>query len=144
MSTWELVKQPGVGAALFLFTHILVLGFGYTAILPIFWYTRPSLGGYGFSPQLIALFLGFGGLCQALWLLLIFPPLQRRIGTGGVLRLGGWLWPISPALMPLWNYILKKRMMGLFWAGVPLLSLISTGASMSFSASLSSSHVAPC
>lgn len=135
MSTLELTRQPGVAFVLFMFTYVLLLGFGYTAILPTFWYTSPKLGGFGFSSAQISVFLGLGGGAQALWMLFVFSPLQRRVGTGGVLRLCAVVWPLSPVVYPLWHWVRKSEMTGLFWAGVPIFTVVFSGVAMSFSGS---------
>lgn len=40
-------------------------------------------------------------------MLFVFPPLQRRIGTGSLLRICAIAWPISFCSMPLMNALLR-------------------------------------
>jgi MFS family permease len=46
----EIVKAPGVRIVLFLYGHIMLLAYAFTAILPILLYTPVNLGGLGFGP----------------------------------------------------------------------------------------------
>jgi len=107
MTTVELLKAPGVSMVLFVYGYVSLLGLAYTAIVPVFWFTPPSLGGFGFSPLLISVFLAISGLSQAIWLLFAFPPLQHRWGTGGVMRVCSIIWPLLYCFAPITNTFLR-------------------------------------
>ncbi|KAI1372827.1 MFS general substrate transporter [Hypoxylon crocopeplum] len=134
-SALALFKAKGVSPVLYNYGHAMLLGFAYTAIVPVFWYTNPTLGGFGFTPLQISLFMGLTGLSQAIWLLLVFPPLQHRWGTNGVLRACGYVWPLFFAAMPFMNLI---RYQGThasevsFWVLAPILTVFGPGVSMAF------------
>lgn len=66
MSTWEVLKSPGVPAVLYILGHVSILGLMFTAIFPLFMFTSVRRGGFGFSDQRIALFLAIAGGSQAL------------------------------------------------------------------------------
>ncbi|RDW77631.1 putative peptide transporter [Coleophoma cylindrospora] len=132
LTTWEVLKSPGVANVLYIYSHVMVLAFAYTAIFPIFCFTDPQLGGFGFSPFYIAIFLGGSGLSQALWTLLIFTPLQHRIGTGGVLRACASAWPFFFLVMPISNLLLRKGWNAAFWTLSSTGVLVGSGASMAF------------
>lgn len=70
-----------------------MLGFAFTAVVPLFWFTPIKLGGLGWSPQVISAFFALVGASQSGWLLFIFPPLQRRYGTTSVWRRSAHCWP---------------------------------------------------
>lgn len=77
------------------------------------------------------------GLTQALWLLFVFPPLQRRIGTNGVMRLCGWAYPWWFAIMPLAVGLRRQWTAAattIFWVVFPPCMAIGSGVSMSFTA----------
>lgn len=140
-STRWLLKQPGVAMTLFLFGHIMLLGFAYTAIFPLFWFTSIERGGFSLSPVQISLFLAVNGGAQAIWTLLIFPPLQHRFSTGWVLRSCtiGWLLLFPP--FPLLNLLLRHATshhvqweITFFWIAVPILLAGGVGVSMAFTA----------
>lgn len=151
MSIWDLLKFPGVAKVIYLYGHVMVLAFGYTAgknsplsdlalltwniVIPVFWFTHVQLGGYGFSPFQISMLMGATGLSQALWTLLAFPPLQKRYGTGGVLRACAIFWPIFFMMSPLSNFFLRQNLTALFWIFGPVATVIGTGIAMAFSKS---------
>ncbi|RDL36140.1 Major facilitator superfamily transporter [Venustampulla echinocandica] len=132
MSAWEIVKSPGVPIVLYLYGHTMLLGSALTAVSPVFWFTHPELGGYGFSPMQISLFMGSIGISQSIWLLLVFPPLQHAIGTGGVLRLCFYVWPIFFLSSPLCNMFLRKGWYTAFWIVAPVFQIGGSGVAMAF------------
>ncbi|KAI2629309.1 MFS general substrate transporter [Hypomontagnella submonticulosa] len=134
-STLDLLKAPGVGIVLYNYGHAMLLGFAYTAVVPLFWFTSPANGGFGFTPLQISLAMGLTGLSQAIWLLLVFPPLQHRLGTNGVLRACGVAYPFFLGIMPFMNLILYQGTDAAritFWVLVPLLLVLGPGVSMAF------------
>ncbi|KAK0731072.1 major facilitator superfamily domain-containing protein [Lasiosphaeris hirsuta] len=136
-STWELVKSPGVGVVLYAYAHIMLLAYSYTAISPVFWFTPVRLGGFGFSPLQISLVLGACGLSQAVWILLVFPPLQHGIGTNGVLRLCANYYPLFFGLCPFFSMLLRQGGHAthvIFWIVTPTALCLGSGVSMSFTA----------
>ncbi|CAI7678623.1 unnamed protein product [Penicillium pancosmium] len=147
LTTWQLLKSPGVGTVLYVYGHVMVLAFAYTAIIPVFWYTKVHLGGFGFTPFQISIMMGLNGAAQAAWLLLVFPPLQRKIGSNGVIRLCAYCYPFFFLSCPLANVLLRMHTEGslkVFWVFVPVLLTIGCGVSMSFTAiQLAINDVAP-
>lgn len=105
------------------------------AVVPVFWFTDPELGGFGFSPLQISAFLGAAGISQALWTLLVFPPLQRRVGTGGVLRICYACWPLMFILSPLCTIFIRRHMDPAFWTAAVISTVGGSGVSMAFSGS---------
>ncbi|GAP90943.1 putative major facilitator superfamily transporter protein [Rosellinia necatrix] len=137
ISTWELLRAPGVGIVLYNYGHVAMLAFAYTAVVPVFWATSVDLGGLGFAPLQISLFMGLTGFSQAVWLLVVFLRLQRRIGTNGIMRLCGTAYPFFLGSMPLYNLILRPHTDGgeaVFWTLAPIMLALGTGVSMSFTA----------
>ncbi|TID20758.1 putative peptide/nitrate transporter [Venturia nashicola] len=132
LSAWQIINSPGVPMAIFVFCYAGCLGFAFTAVAPVFWFTSVTNGGFGFAPNMISLFFMISGFSQALWLLLVFPPLQRRIGTSSVLRLCGVWWPIFFMAMPLGNFLLKKEWIAAFWAVSIPFQVGGSGVSMAF------------
>jgi hypothetical protein len=102
----------------------------------VFWFTSVELGGYGFSPMQISMFIASIGISQAAWLLFVFPPLQHRIGTGGVLRLCLIAWPIFFVSAPLCNVFLRHNWTVAFWIVAPVCQIAGSGVAMAFSESL--------
>ena len=136
-TTRELLKAPGVGAVLYNWGHVMLLAYAYTAVVPVFWFTRPDLGGLGFTPLQISLFMGLTGLSQAIWLLLVFPPLQHRTGTNGVMRACGNAYPFFMAMMPLLNVVVlidTPASRTIFWIFAVVGLSLGPGVSMAFTA----------
>lgn len=119
--------------ALFVFCYAGLLGFAFTAVAPVFWFTSVPRGGFGFAPNMISLFFMISGFSQALWLLLVFSPLQRRIGTSKVLQLCGAWWPVFIMSMPLGNVFLSRGWKAAFWAIELPFQAGGSGVSMAFS-----------
>jgi hypothetical protein len=133
MTVMEILKSPGVPVTLAIFGYSGLMGFAYTAMAPVFWFTSIPHGGYSFPPKYISLFLSISGVSQALWLLVVFPWLQRRIGTGGVLRACTRVWPFMFAGAPLFNVVLRLHWTAVFWTLAPAAQAIGSGVSMAFS-----------
>lgn len=137
LSAWQLLKAPGVSTVIFIYGHIMTLAFAYTAIVPVFWYTPVDLGGFGFTPMQISLLMGLNGAAQAAWLLLVFPPLQKKIGSNGVIRLCAAAYPCFLLTMPVGNMLLRTgtdAAIKSFWVFTPVALVFGCGVSMSFTA----------
>ncbi|KAI1865305.1 uncharacterized protein JN550_008353 [Neoarthrinium moseri] len=133
--TWELLRAPGVAMALYVYGHVMTLAFAYTAVVPVFWFTPVALGGFGFEPYQISAFMALTGFSQAFWLLVIFPPLQHRLGTNGVMRACGLAYPFAMGFNPVLNAILRSGLSDtVFWVVGPIFLLIAPGVSMAFTA----------
>ncbi|KAF2015335.1 MFS general substrate transporter [Aaosphaeria arxii CBS 175.79] len=144
MSTMELLRHPGIGRVLFIYNYILALAFAFTAANPVFLYTPIDLGGIGFSPSFIGGAIAVNGVSQALWLLFAFPPLHRRTGTIGTLRLCALMWPIFFLINPLANLLLRTHHPLLFWTLSPPVVVIGSGVAMAFTAmQLAINDIAP-
>lgn len=99
-SIWQLLHEPGVQRVLLNFGWLYLVSSGYTVIMPLWWFTPIPLGGFGFSPLQISVTTAFGGVVQAVWLIVVFPPLQRRRGTNGVMRMCATAYPFFFTVAP--------------------------------------------
>jgi MFS family permease len=91
---FELVRAPGVAAVLGAFVHVMLIGSAFMAMGTLVLYTGVGQGGLGFSTHQIASFVAVQGAVEAVWLLLVFPPLHRLLGTKGILFICAALFPI--------------------------------------------------
>ena len=74
-------------------------------------------------------------------MLVLFPPLQRRFGTGNVMRIAAVGWPITMVLFPILNEFRRYGYNTAFFAaGTPLI-VLSTGVCMSYGGSLPSPNM---
>ncbi|KAK0111141.1 hypothetical protein ONS95_001517 [Cadophora gregata] len=128
----EIVKKPGVAFVLYIYTHAMLLGLGYSSLSTLFWFTRPYLGGYGFTPIQISYFLASIGVAQSIWLLIFFPIFHRKYGTGNVLRACYFIWPLTFLVAPLCNFFLRQGWTTAFWIIAPTTQVIGSGVSMAF------------
>jgi len=144
MTMWQLIKSPGVARVVLIFQYIGVLAFTFTAVNPVFLYTPVHLGGLEFSPGTIAAVIGFSGASQAAWLLLVFPRLHKRIGTGQILRLAAWTWPVFFAINPCFNILFRYGQRAVFWTIAPPTLALGSGVAMAFTAvQLAINDIAP-
>jgi hypothetical protein len=137
MSTWQLFKYPGVARVVLIYNYVMMLAFTFTAVNPVFMYTPVRLGGIGFGPELIAAFTALAGASQAIWLLLVFPLLHKRVGTGRVLFYCACAWPVFFASSVVFNTFLRHHLEPAFWATAPLTLVLGSGVAMAFSTSVS-------
>lgn len=146
-SMWELLKAPGVGAVLWVYGHVMFLAFAFTAISPVAVYIPVELGGLELGPSMISAFMASQGASQALWLLLAFPYLHRRMGTKGVMRACGAAYPVFFVGYIALNLLLREggpHAKAAFWVLAVVVVFIGPGVSMCFtSAQLALNDVAP-
>ncbi|KAF2855015.1 MFS general substrate transporter [Plenodomus tracheiphilus IPT5] len=132
MSSWQLIRRPGVTPVLLVYNYVMLLAFTLTAVFPVFQYTPVDLGGLGFSPAIIAACTGLNGASQAIWLLLAFPKLHRRFGTGRILWFCAIAWPIFFAMCPMYHFLLAYGYKILFWSTGPPMLVLGSGVAMAF------------
>ena len=134
-SFWSLLKARNVGLVLYVYTHVMGLAFAFTALLPVYLYTPSLLGGLGLKNFQISIYIAAQGASQAVWLLLIFPPLHRRMGTKKLMLACGAAYPFFFLGYPLLNMLLRISTPAtnvLFWILAPLVACVGPGVSMSF------------
>ncbi|KAM5351127.1 hypothetical protein ACJ41O_003850 [Fusarium nematophilum] len=147
LSTWELLRSPGVAIVLWIYSHAMFLAFAFTAILPVVLFTPIHLGGVGFGSFEISMYMAVQGASQAMWLLLAFPVLQHRLGTRGVMKLCGVAYPFFFAGYILLNALLRADTHAttvLFWTIGGVVAVVGPGVSMAFTGvQLAVNDVAP-
>ncbi|UKZ77096.1 hypothetical protein TrVFT333_004814 [Trichoderma virens FT-333] len=137
LSTWELLKSPGVAVVIWVYTHTMFLAFAFTAVLPVLLYTPINLGGVDFSSFRISLWMAIQGASQALWLVIVFPFLQRRIGTKGSMAACVAAYPFFFFGYVIMNFLLRadtESSTAAFWVVAPIVAFVGPGVSMAFTA----------
>ncbi|KAH7097166.1 MFS general substrate transporter [Auriculariales sp. MPI-PUGE-AT-0066] len=132
MTTWEVIMAPGVRAALATFLYAGMLGFCFTAIIPVYSFTPVDMGGLGFTPPQISGMMAALGLAQATWMVLIFPPLQKRIGTGSLLKYCAAAWPLAFLVVASQNVLLRTGHDFAFRFVLVLAAIVPSGIAMAF------------
>ncbi|KAF4119330.1 Vacuole effluxer Atg22 like [Geosmithia morbida] len=147
LSIWEIIKSPGVAIVLWVYNHAMVLAFSYTAVIPVALYTPVALGGLGFGPSSISIVMAIQGASQAIWLILVFPFLQHRVGTKGIMRGCAIGYPFFFASFVVLSTLLRngsQPAMVLFWILGGITNVIGPGVAMCFTgAQLALNDVAP-
>jgi hypothetical protein len=133
MSTWELIKYPGVMRVLIIYNYVMLMAFTFTAVFPVAQYIPVDMGGLGFTAELIAACTALNGVSQAAWLLIVFPILHKRVGTGRVLWLCASFWPVLFIVGPVYNLFLRYGYTKVFWITGPPIIVLASGVSMAFS-----------
>lgn len=102
----------------------------------VFQATKIAKGGLSFNPAQISITLAIAAASQAAWMLLAFPVIQRRFGTGNLLRACAVAWPLFHLFFPLMNELLRAGIdVTAFWIiAVPGLVFFS-GVAMSYGTS---------
>ncbi|KAF4341010.1 tetracycline resistance protein (probable transport) [Fusarium beomiforme] len=147
MSTWELIKSREVALVLWTYSHAMFLAFVFTAIIPVALYTPIELGGIGLDAFQISIYMAIQGASQAIWLLLAFPVLHRRLGTRGVMKLCGYAYPWFFAGFVILNTLLRADTHAatvIFWIVGGVVTVVGPGVSMAFTGvQLALNDVAP-
>ncbi|KAL7943539.1 major facilitator superfamily domain-containing protein [Trichoderma barbatum] len=137
LSTFELLKAPGVAVVIWVYTHVMFLAFAFTAILPVLLFTPIDLGGAGFSSFHISLWMAIQGASQASWLIFAFPFLQRRLGTKGSMTACITAYPLFFFGFVVMNMLLRAgtdSATAAYWAVAFFVAVIGPGVSMAFTA----------
>lgn len=136
MTTFEILRAPGVSLVLFILGHTMTLALGYTATSPVVMFEPVDKSGFNFTPAQISYFLATAGASQALWTLLVFPPLERSIGSKRILFYCSILWVFFMAAYPVGNELLRHGKDTVFWVFMSLVMVIGSSVSMAFGKSL--------
>lgn len=166
-SGWSVVMHKEVVIVIAVYVSTFAVAFGYTqgqylarlrflssstdeltfAVNPLFFYTNTRLGGFGFSPLQISIWMAVAGVSQTLWMFFPFPAIQKRIGTAGTLRLCAIITPIVYATGPLLQPLRRTDAVAariVFYAGLAALQTVGMSVAMSYEAvSLAVNDVSP-
>jgi len=132
MTTLEVIKAPGVAMVLAIYGGVMLTALANTAVSPVFMFTSVLRGGYGFSPLYISIFIALAGFSQSFWTLAVFPPLHKRIGTRGILRVTSAVLPVLFLVNPINNQLLKHNQITAFWIIAPIMMLLGGFYSQAF------------
>jgi len=134
VSTWQLLKIREISGAFWSHAHVMVCWTAINAILPVVLYTSIALGGWQLSQRQISIYLSSLGVFDGVWMFLVFPILQRRVGTKGILQTGSIMWPCFTGGFIVVNALLRKdAVIAAIIVGV-FMTLVGTAIGMSFTA----------
>ncbi|OAA74548.1 Major facilitator superfamily transporter [Akanthomyces lecanii RCEF 1005] len=135
LSIWQLMRTSGIPTVLFVNASVMIMAFAFTALLPVVLFTPVDIGGLGLSPFQISIYMAIQGLSQAVWLIGIFPPVHRRIGTKKLLMACALGYPFFFLAYVALNELLRAGTpTATTWAWIvgPLAAIVGPGVSMAF------------
>ncbi|PWZ01190.1 MFS general substrate transporter [Testicularia cyperi] len=103
----DLLKIPQIQSVLLSYAFLSLIAVALDAVLVLYLYEPVSLGGLGFSSDATGVVLSITGLGGAFVQVLLFPPLQRRLGTLRLYNLSMWGFVVSILLLPIANLIAR-------------------------------------
>lgn len=131
----QLLRMPGIPTVLLVNASVMVMAFAFTAILPVVLYIPVELGGLGLSAFQIAIYMAVQGASQAIWLVAVFPPLHRRLGTKRLLMACAVAYPFFFLAYIVLNALLRAgtpAAMAWAWIVGPTAAVIGPGVAMAF------------
>lgn len=147
LSVLELLKAPKIAITIWVHTHFMLIAFAVTAIMPVFLFTPIPIGGVGFAPSQISIYMAIQGASQAIWLILAFPILQRRYGNKNILKLCSVAYQfffVGIVLLSMFLRIGTESARAGAWTVGILVVLLGPGVSMGFtSAQLAINNASP-
>ncbi|GAA6007457.1 hypothetical protein JCM10207_006348 [Rhodosporidiobolus poonsookiae] len=106
------------------------------ALLILFCYSPLSIGGLGFKESSIGTALSLSGLSAVSFQLLLFPPLQARVGTVPLYRALMSLWPVVFALFPVMSYAAQHWGTKAVWGWLTVFLMLKSIANMSYATNM--------
>ncbi|EIW79418.1 MFS general substrate transporter [Coniophora puteana RWD-64-598 SS2] len=105
----------------------------YLALQPLFYSTPTELGGLGFSPAIIGLWLGLFGLFDGLTQALFFAPIVNRVGAKWMFNLSNTFFIPIIALFPIMSWYVTRWGVDTFiWACLALQLIFQIIMDMAF------------
>ena len=126
VSVLELLSIAQIQRVMISYAFLALISVALDSVFVLYLYEPVDLGGVSFSSSSTGLLLSINGLGGALVQLLLFPPLQKRLGT---LRLYTWsmfAFPLSVVLLPVANAIARAGQGERYTEAVWACLLIST------------------
>ncbi|KAH7097167.1 MFS general substrate transporter [Auriculariales sp. MPI-PUGE-AT-0066] len=130
MSVCQVVVAPGVRPALGTVLYAGMLSSGLATVLPMYLFTPVHLGGLGLNLSQLSRTMAARGLAQVICILGVFPFIQKRLGTGSLLRYCATAWPVVLALVAGQNPLLRAARNPPLGFVLMLVAVIPSGISM--------------
>ncbi|ORY77019.1 major facilitator superfamily domain-containing protein, partial [Protomyces lactucae-debilis] len=104
-------------------------------IFPMFLATGTSDGGLGMTPQRIGAALSLIGVCSMVLQILVFPPIQRRLGSAWCLRISAGFYALVYLTVPLLQQLAKQSEKTVFGGVLACLFAVKLAGVFSFPSS---------
>jgi len=123
--TFRSVLTPHVISILTSFTTLMMVSETLFALYPIFAFTPVQSGGLGLSEAAIGMHLAIRAANNIL-VMLLFSPLQRRVGTVRTYQISMAIWPFAFMFFPVLNLMAKKGSVDNWLFNVTLMLFFTT------------------
>ncbi|KIO26876.1 hypothetical protein M407DRAFT_23822 [Tulasnella calospora MUT 4182] len=101
MTVPEIIRDPIIRRVLGAYIFLAIVATSIEAAWILWLYMPIAKGGVGFTTSQIGVILSCVGVLATFINLVVFPPLQRRVGTVALYRAGMWLQVVRVILFPL-------------------------------------------
>ncbi|POY73727.1 hypothetical protein BMF94_3265 [Rhodotorula taiwanensis] len=127
---------PRVKAALGVYSMLALITVALDALLVLFCYSPVKIGGLGFKEADIGIALSISGLSSVTFQILLFPPLQLRIGTVRLYRALMSLWPVVYMLFPVMSWCAKEKGRRAVWGVLVCFLVLKAVANMAYACNM--------
>ncbi|ORY24489.1 MFS general substrate transporter [Naematelia encephala] len=131
MSIRESLKPP-MPRMLVIYAVTVTASFCQGALVPLHLFTPINLGGLNETPSQIALVSAISALFSAIWMLLLMPKLDRRLGTKRLFIYCSAATPVMMVLPVIANAFARTGHFGMSYFALFLFICIGSGAGMTF------------
>ncbi|GAA5986579.1 hypothetical protein JCM10908_003809 [Rhodotorula pacifica] len=125
-----------VNAALSVYAMLALITVALDALIVLFCYSPVKIGGLGFKEADIGIALSVSGLSSVTFQILLFPPLQQRVGTVRLYRGLMSLWPIVYSLFPIMSWCAREKGRRAVWAVLTCFLVLKSIANMAYACNM--------
>ena len=90
---------------LFCLTNVLIIR---TLSYPLFAFTPVTSGGLGLSEAMIGIHMALRAITNIV-IMMLYPSVERRLGTVKLYQLSMWLWPVTVLGFPILNAVARSQ-----------------------------------
>ncbi|BGP54898.1 hypothetical protein JCM8202_003408 [Rhodotorula sphaerocarpa] len=125
-----------VQAALGVYSMLALITVALDALLVLFCYSPVKYGGLGFKEADIGIALSISGLSSVTFQIVLFPPLQVRIGTVPLYRALMSFWPIVYVLFPIMSWCAREKGRAEVWTVLTCFLILKSVANMAYACNM--------
>ncbi|GAA5865394.1 hypothetical protein JCM3774_005622 [Rhodotorula dairenensis] len=125
-----------VNAALGVYAMLALITVALDALIVLFCYSPVKIGGLGFKEADIGIALSVSGLSSVTFQILLFPPLQQRVGTVRLYRRLMSLWPLVYALFPIMSWCAREKGRRAVWVVLTCFLVLKAIANMAYACNM--------
>ncbi|GAA5972337.1 hypothetical protein JCM8115_001258 [Rhodotorula mucilaginosa] len=134
--TFRSMFTPRVNAALGVYAMLALITVALDALIVLFCYSPVKIGGLGFKEADIGIALSISGLASVTFQILLFPPLQQRVGTVRLYRRLMSLWPVVYILFPVMSWCARVKGRRAVWVVLTCFLVLKAIANMAYACNM--------